>query len=98
MSASLNLFEASVDMNLFNKILTTKGGSAIKTNSNKITMRHFIFKLIKTFKKDFMKKTKRGGMADLYNNSDVSYATNYTDLSFTPYQFPPYVQLESDIL
>jgi hypothetical protein len=98
MSASLKLFETPVDMNLFNKILTTNGGSAIKSNSNKITMRHFIFKLIKTFKKDFMKKTKRGGMADLYNDTDVSYATNYTDLSFSPYKFEPYVQLERDIL
>ena len=97
MSASLNLFEASVDMNLFNKILTTKGGSAIKTNSNKITMRHFIFKLIKTFKKDFMKKTKRGGMADLYNDTDVSYATNYTDLYFKPYEIQPYTSLERDV-
>jgi hypothetical protein len=98
MSVSLKLFETPVDMNLFNKILTTNGGSAIKSNSNKITMRNFIFKLIKTFKKDFMKKTKRGGMADLYNDTDISYVTNYTDLSFSPYKFEPYVQLERDIL
>jgi hypothetical protein len=85
MSASLKLFETPVDMNLFNKILTTNGGSAIKSNSNKITMRHFIFKLIKTFKKDFNKK-KRGGVADIYNDSSIYYSTNTSDLTFAKFQ------------
>lgn len=99
MSTAINLFDKTVDMNLFNKILTTYGGTAMKSNSTKITMRHFIFKLIKTFKKDFMKKTKRGGMADLYNDTDISIYTKYADLNYNkPYENPGYTLLERDIL
>jgi hypothetical protein len=98
MSTSMNLFENLVDVNLFNKHLIKYGGTTrIKSNVSKITIRHFIFKLIKSFRKDFMKKTKRGGMADLYNDSDISYSTNIRDLTFSSYTHPPYTFSERDI-
>ena len=94
----MNLFENIVDVNLFNKILIKNGGkTSIKSNVSKITMRQFIFKLIKTFRKDFNKK-KKGGVADLYNDSDVSFSLNTNDLIFDSYKFPPTIQPERDML
>ena len=90
--------ELPIDMNFFNNLLTKHGGTAMKFNSNKITMRRFIFKLIKTFRKDFMKKTKRGGATDLYTDTDISPYTRYSDLTFASYKFEPYISLERDVL
>ena len=78
----MNLVDKMVNLDVFDKYLTVKGGSiSLKSNIAKITMRQFIFKLIKTFKKDFNKK-KRGGVADIYNDSSISYSTNISDLIF----------------
>jgi hypothetical protein len=59
-------------------------------------MRKFIFKLIKTFRKDFNKK-KRGGVADIYNDTLISYSTNISDLTFANYKFPEYTYPYRDI-
>ena len=69
----MNLVDKMVNLDVFDKYLTVKGGSiSLKSNIAKITIRQFIFKLIKTFKKDFNKK-KRGGVADIYNDSSISH-------------------------
>ena len=82
----MNLVDKMVNLDVFDKYLTVKGGSiSLKSNIAKITMRQFIFKLIKTFKKDFNKK-KRGGVADIYNDSSISYSTNISDLTFAKFQ------------
>jgi len=92
----MNLFENIVDVNLFNKYLIKNGGkTSIKSNVSKITMRQFIFKLIKTFRKDFNKK-KKGGVASI-NDSSFSNITNISDLSFASYTYPPRVELARDI-
>ena len=96
MITTMNLFDTLVNVDLFNKNLVKYGGTSIKTNISKITMRNFIFKLIKTFRKDFNKK-KKGGIADIYNNSDISYSTNISDLKFSSYSFPSITSLERDI-
>ena len=96
MTTVMNLFDNLVNVDLFNKILVKQGGSSIKTHKPQITMRNFIFKLIKTFRKDFNKK-KRGGMADIYNDSDISYSTNISDLKFSSYSFPSMTVIERDI-
>ena len=96
MTTTMNLFDNLVNVDLFNKLLIKQGGSSIKTHKPQITMRNFIFKLIKTFRKDFNKK-KRGGMADIYNDSDISYSTNINDLKFESYTYPPMSLLERDI-
>ena len=94
----MNLFQNLVDVELFNNNLIQYGGTTtIKSNVAKITMRHFIFKLIKSFRKDFMKKTKRGGMANLYNDTDISFSTNTNDLTFASYTNPPQMSLMRDI-
>ena len=95
----MNVFDNNevVDMSYFNTLLISKGGKALKTDKPKISMREFIFKLINTFRKDFNKK-KRGGVADLYNDSDISFSTKLGDLTFAPYTFPPTLQLERDML
>ena len=82
----MNLVDKMVNLDVFDKYLTVKGGSiSLKSNIAKITMRQFIFKLIKTFKKDFNKK-KRGAVADIYNDSSISYSTNISDLTFAKFQ------------
>lgn len=82
----MNLVDKMVNLDVFDKYLTVKGGSiSLKSNIAKITIRQFIFKLIKTFKKDFNKK-KRGGVADIYNDSSISYSTNISDLTFAKFQ------------
>ena len=96
MITTMNLFDTLVNVDLFNKHLVKYGGTSIKTNISKITMRNFIFKLIKTFRKDFNKK-KRGGMADIYNDSDISYSTNISDLKFSSYTSPPYTSLVREV-
>ena len=93
-----NIFDINqVDMSYFNRVLMLQGGKALKTDKPKISMREFIFKLIKTFRKDFNKK-KKGGIADLHNETNISYSTRYGDLTFAPYTFEPILQLERDIL
>ena len=96
MTTSMNFLNKLVDLELFNSHLVKYGGTKINSTVAKITMRHFILKLIKTFRKDFMKK-KRGGMADLYSDSDISYSTNTNDLKFSSYTIPPYAPLERAI-
>ena len=92
----MNLFEKIVDLNVFNNNLIKNGGTiSIKSQSTKITMRQFIFKLIKTFRKDFNKK-KKGGVASI-NDSSFSNITNISDLSFASYTYPPRVELARDI-
>ena len=94
----MNIFDNSrVDMSYFNTDLISKGGKPLKTDKPIISMREFIFKLIKTFRKDFNKK-KKGGVADLYNDSDVSFSLNTNDLIFDSYKFPPTIQPERDML
>jgi hypothetical protein len=86
----MNLIDKMVNLDVFDKYLTIKGGTiSLKSNIAKITMRQFIFKLIKTFKKDFNKK-KRGGVADIYNDSSISYSTNTSDLTFAKFQLDGY--------
>jgi len=93
----MNLFEKIVDLNVFNNNLIKNGGTiSIKSHSTKITMRQFIFKLIKTFRKDFNKK-KRGGVADIYNDSFISYSTNISDLTFADYKFQDYQYPARDV-
>ena len=97
MTTLMNFHNKIVDLDFFNsKLLQYGGKTTIKSNTPKITMRHFIFKLIKSFRKDFMKK-KRGGMADLYNDTDISYSTNISNLDFASYTFPPSSLYERDI-
>ena len=97
MTTSMNFLNKMVDLELFNDQLIQYGGTTkINSSAAKITMRHFILKLIKSFRKDFMKK-KRGGMADLYSDSDISYSTNINDLKFSSYTFPPQTSLERSI-
>ena len=78
-----------------NKLFEMKGGKEIKISNKKLLMREFIYKLIKTFRKDFMKKMKKGGDVDAYPNQQ---AFAYTDLNFNDYTFPPYTTLERDLL
>jgi hypothetical protein len=93
----MNLVDKMVNLDIFDKYLTVKGGSiSLKSNIAKITMRQFIFKLIKTFKKDFNKK-KRGGVADIYNDSSISYSTNISDLTFAKFKFDDYTSPVRDI-
>lgn len=92
----MNFFNKLVDLELFNSQLVKYGGTKINSNVAKITMRHFMLKLIKSFRKDFMKK-KRGGMADLYSDSDISYSTNISDLKFSSYTSPPYTSLVREV-
>jgi hypothetical protein len=92
----MNLFENIVDLNVFNNYLIKNGGrTSIKSNVSKITMRQFIFKLIKTFRKDFNKK-KRGGVANI-NDTPISNISNISDLSFAQYTFSPRIELVRDI-
>ena len=92
----MNMFDNSqVNMSYFNSLLISKGGKALKTDKPKISMREFIFKLIKTFRKDFNKK-KRGGVASI-NDSSFSNITNISDLSFASYTYPTRVELARDI-
>ena len=98
MTTTMNLFENYVDLDLFNNYLVKNGGRSMKITKPKITLRHFIIKLIKTFKKDFKRKIRKGGMADIYNDSDISYSTNLSDLDFkTSYSFIPYTELVRDV-
>ena len=90
-----------VDVEYFNKLLTKQGGKALKTSKKEVIMHEFINKLIKTFRKDFMKKTKKGGTAELYNldgSSDISYSLRFGDLLFDTFTFPPLMQVERDLL
>jgi len=94
----MNIFDNSrVDMSYFNTDLISKGGKPLKTDKPIISMREFIFKLIKTFRKDFNKK-KKGGVASIYNDTDISFSTNTNDLLFAQYTFPPILPLERDML
>ena len=98
-NSPIDMLNTLVDVEYFNKLLENKGGRAIKTSDNKIVMRDFIKKLIKTFRKDFMKKTKKGGMAELYTNeSETAFSFRYGDLDFKPFTFSPLLQLERDLL
>ena len=78
-----------------NKLFEMKGGKEIKISNKKLLMREFIYKLIKTFRKDFMKKMKKGGDVDAY---PTQQAFIYGDLNFKPYEFVPYTTLERDLL
>jgi hypothetical protein len=90
-----DMLNTIVDVEYFNNLLKNKGGKGIKTFDKKIVMRDFINKLIKTFRKDFMKKTKKGGMAELYPSKE---AFNYPELTFKEYQFIPQQVTEIDML
>jgi len=91
----INMLNTLVDVNTFNNLLKLKGGRAIKTSDKKIVMREFINKLIKTFRKDFMKKTKKGGMAELYPSQE---AFRYGELNFKEYSLLPLQFQEMDLL
>jgi hypothetical protein len=85
-----------VNVDNFNNLLKNKGGKAIKTTDKNIIMREFINKLIKAFRKDFIKKTKKGGMADLYPSQE---AFRFQELNFSrEYTNPPMENSYDDML
>lgn len=100
MDNAIDIFDANIDVSYFNNLLVKHGGKPLKIAENKIKMRNFILKLIKTFRKDFNKKIKKGGMMELFDNDSlISYATKFGNLSYdTVYTFPPIVQMERDLL
>jgi hypothetical protein len=88
--------KALVNVDNFNNLLKNKGGKAINTTDKNIIMRDFINKLIKAFRKDFMKKTKKGGMAELYPTQE---AFRFAELNFTKeYAYPLVEHPEQDML
>lgn len=90
----MNIFDKSVDLNFFNKLLIKNGGKPMKTNEIKLKMRQFILKLIKVFYKDF-NKNKKGGAT---NYGLVENSMKLGDLKFNDYSFPQYTLLEREEL
>jgi hypothetical protein len=98
MNNVMNMLDTNVDVEYFNDLLVKRGGKPIKINEKKINMRDFILKLIKTFRKDFNKKMKKGGTIDLFTDSAISPYIRYGNLSFDSYTHPPITLLERDLL